>query len=292
MAVTHARDFRILKSLFHFWRHPCRRRFVSAGYEYDAVISNTIHESSAESDVLGSNFQLYDSHIPTSILQKAVLTAGSAIMALYDPTRADMVATLGETTGLFALRRMQKRMTEDPVGQHILEERPQLNSLTLDYDRLRQLPDGTFGREYVRGMDVNGIEPDRDTVKFVDDTELAYVMQRYREVHDFVHTLAGLSISVPHEIAVKWYEMIQTGLPMCALSSIVAPLRLTARERANLRRYYIPWAVYCGFQSKFFMNVYFEKHFNEPIDDLRQRMNFIPAPKLQGRQKLQRKPND
>lgn len=31
-------------------------------------------------------------------------------------------------------------------------------------------------------------------VKFVDDTELAYVMQRYREVHDFVHTLAGLSI--------------------------------------------------------------------------------------------------
>lgn len=31
-------------------------------------------------------------------------------------------------------------------------------------------------------------------MKFVDDTELAYVMQRYREVHDFVHTLAGLSI--------------------------------------------------------------------------------------------------
>lgn len=62
--------------------------FSKKGYEYDAVINNTIHESSAESDVLGSNFQLYDSHIPTSILQKAVLTAGSAIMALYDPTRA------------------------------------------------------------------------------------------------------------------------------------------------------------------------------------------------------------
>lgn len=27
--------------------------------------------------------------------------------------------------------------------------------MTLDYERLRQLPDGTFGREYVRGMDVN-----------------------------------------------------------------------------------------------------------------------------------------
>ena len=37
----------------------------------------------------------------------------------------------------------------------LFRERPQLNSLTLDYERLRQLPDGTFGREYVRGMDVN-----------------------------------------------------------------------------------------------------------------------------------------
>lgn len=38
-----------------------------------------------------------------------------------------------------------------------------------------------------------------------------------------------LVISVPHEIAVKWYEMIQTGLPMCVLSSFVAPVRLTSR---------------------------------------------------------------
>jgi len=126
------------------------------------------------------------------------------------------------------------------------------------------------------------LTPDgRDEVKFVDDKDLAYVMQRYREVHDFVHTLAGLSISVPHEIAVKWYEMVQTGLPMCALSSFVAPIRLTSRERANLRKYYIPWAVYCGYQSKFFMNVYFEKHFEKPINDLRQRLNFVPAPKIQ-----------
>ena len=56
---------------------------------------------------------------------------------------------------------------------------------------------------------------------------------------------------------------------------------VVCRERANLRRYYIPWAVYCGYQSSFFMNVYFEKHFEEPIEDLRQRMNFVPAPNVQ-----------
>ena len=34
-------------------------------------------------------------------------------------------------------------------------ERPRLNSSTVDFNKLRQLPDGFFGREYVRGMDIN-----------------------------------------------------------------------------------------------------------------------------------------
>ena len=32
----------------------------------------------------------------------------------------------------------------------------------------------------------------RRDVMFVDDVELAYVMQRYREVHDLMHTLLGM----------------------------------------------------------------------------------------------------
>ena len=33
-------------------------------------------------------YQLYESHVPTSRMQKVLLTTGSALMALYDPTRA------------------------------------------------------------------------------------------------------------------------------------------------------------------------------------------------------------
>lgn len=32
----------------------------------------------------------------------------------------------------------------------------------------------------------------RADVKFVDNEELAYVMQRYREVHDLLHTVLGM----------------------------------------------------------------------------------------------------
>ena len=34
-----------------------------------------------------ANFRLYEGHIPTSCLQKTLLAAGSAVTALYDPSR-------------------------------------------------------------------------------------------------------------------------------------------------------------------------------------------------------------
>ena len=42
------------------------------------------------------------------------------------------------------------------------------------------------------GMNQQNVSPDtRLPVRFVDDVDLAYVMQRYRETHDLVHTLLG-----------------------------------------------------------------------------------------------------
>lgn len=50
-------------------------------------------------------------------------------------------------------------------------------------------------------------------------------MTRYRQVHDFWHVLSGMPPTLLGEIAVKWLEFVQTGLPMNALSSFVGPLK-------------------------------------------------------------------
>ncbi len=44
--------------------------------------------------------------------------------SLRRPARADLVATVGETTGVFVLERLRQRMQSDPVGAEILRERP------------------------------------------------------------------------------------------------------------------------------------------------------------------------
>lgn len=52
----------------------------------------------------------------------------------------------------------------------------------------------------------------RAHVKFVDNEELSYVMQRYREVHDLLHTLLGMPTNMlgeqgPHVVflaSLRW----------------------------------------------------------------------------------------
>ena len=63
-------------------------------------------------------------------------------------------------------------------------------------------------------------------VQFVDDPDLMYVMLRYRQVHDLLHTVLGMPTNMLGEIVVKWVEALQTGLPMCALGALGGPIRL------------------------------------------------------------------
>jgi ubiquinone biosynthesis protein COQ4 len=72
----------------------------------------------------------------------------------------DMVAALGETTGGVFLTRIRDQMLLDPEGRRILKERPKITSETMQLDTLRQLPDGSFGREYVRFLDDQQVSPD------------------------------------------------------------------------------------------------------------------------------------
>ncbi|XP_077986950.1 ubiquinone biosynthesis protein COQ4 homolog, mitochondrial-like [Glandiceps talaboti] len=221
-------------------------------------------------------------HIPTSLLQKSVLAIGSTAMAFYNQYRHDMVAVSGETTGYFVIPRIKQRMMADPVGRQILAEKPRINSRTMNLDYMRSLPEGTFGRDYIDFMDKCRISPDtRMPVKFIDNIDDAYVIQRYREVHDFCHSLLGMPTNFKGEVVVKWYEWVQTGLPMCGFAATLAPIKLPMNERIDLTRDYISWVVKTALTTKFYMNVYFEKHFEQPLDEFRQELGIGTPPVLE-----------
>lgn len=222
--------------------------------------------------------------IPISPLQRIGLTVGSAITAFVDPARGDMIAMLGELTGDAALARMRDRMQQDPDGAWLLQHRPRIRQTHLDVEALRKLPTGSFGHAYAQYLDRYGFSPEeRSEVRLIRDPQLAYVMTRYREIHDFWHVLAGMPPSVLGETVVKWLEMVQTGLPMTALSSFVAPVRLSREERRLLFSVYVPWASATGKASRYLMAVRYEELLALPLEEVRRLLRFQPAPPLQVR---------
>ncbi|KAF8797291.1 Ubiquinone biosynthesis protein COQ4 like protein [Argiope bruennichi] len=185
-----------------------------------------------------------------------------------------MVAVLGETTGNIAARQIREKMLQDSEGSLILREKPRINSDTLDYQFLESLPNGTLGHAYISFLKDNNVTPDtRRPVHYVDDPELAYVIQRYREVHDLNHTLLEMPTNMLGEVAVKWIEAMQTGLPMCVAGALLGPVRFRKKQREKYLKYYLPWSVNCGSHAKFLMNVYFEKRWQQSIRDLRYELN-------------------
>nr|XP_009933492.1 PREDICTED: ubiquinone biosynthesis protein COQ4 homolog, mitochondrial [Opisthocomus hoazin] len=207
-------------------------------------------------------------HLPTTdgwVLRKPL--SGHSLVSL-----PDMVAVLGETTGCFALPNLRDKMKHHPEGYRILQERPRIRLSTLDMARLRGLPDGTLGREYVRFLEDNKVSPDtRMPPKFVDDEELAYVIQRYREVHDLMHTLLGMPTNMlaPNLLCQAGGAVPRPGCPC-----------LGTRKLRVLATDLVPWAIRSGRNASCILNVYYEQRWEQPVESLREEIGIFPPPAI------------
>uniref|UniRef100_M4BEW1 Ubiquinone biosynthesis protein COQ4 homolog, mitochondrial n=1 Tax=Hyaloperonospora arabidopsidis (strain Emoy2) TaxID=559515 RepID=M4BEW1_HYAAE len=252
------------------------------------AVSTSLHLSTAPDHAQGppvagepqSRLQ-YDAHIPTTPLQKLVLAVTSAVTVFANPKRGDMLAILGDVTGRDALRRIHAHMCADPIGSRILADKPVIRNHKIDRESLRALPSNTFGHQYALFMARHSFDADdRSLVRYVDDPELAYVMQRHRESHDFWHTLFGVPPTVLGEIALKYVEMAHAKLPVSALSAFVGPLRLSSDDRWLLLNVYVPWACRAAKKVHSLHCIMYEEEFETPIEELRQRLNIEVAPSL------------
>ncbi|CCE80089.1 Piso0_003187 [Millerozyma farinosa CBS 7064] len=229
----------------------------------------------------------YVGHVPLSNFEKTLMFLGSSIGSYFHPERNEFIVALGESTAIEPiLRQVRKQMLLDPVGRQILKERPRITSTSLDLDYLRSLPDNTIGKTYIKWLDREGVSPDtRVPVRYIDDEELAYVFQRYRECHDFYHSITGLPIIIEGEIAVKVLEFMNIGMPMPGLGALFAPLRLKPSQKKRLYEIYYPWAIRSGLNSRPLINVYWEKILEHDIDQFRDEMGIETPPDLRNMRK-------
>ena len=204
----------------------------------------------------------------------------------------DLVASLGEVTAGPFIRYLRDAMLLDETGRRILRDRPRITSHTMPVEELRKFPENTVGRVYAQWLEDYKMSPDgRDVVRYIDNEECAYVMQRYRECHDIYHAILGIPAFVEGEIALKAFEFANTSLPMPALS-LFAVVRRKPEERSRFFNIYLPWAVKNGLKSKPIINVYWEKEVRTDVDDLLRRLQVERPPDLRSirrRERLRKK---
>ncbi|KAI0967765.1 Coq4-domain-containing protein [Xylaria arbuscula] len=293
-----------MKALQPCVRSVCRSHIIPPRSSLPATLLPTIIPSSSTTNsaspstaasqtrpfsVLNRPPPNYLGHVPLTHLERAALAIGSGVLSFLDPRRGDLIAALGEATATpYFANRLRRAMLASPTGRRILRDRPRITSTSLDLPRLRALPASTVGATYVAWLDREGVTPDtRAGVRYVDDEECAYVIQRYRESHDFYHALTGLPVVREGEVALKAFEFANTLLPMTGLS-VFAVATLKPAERARFWSIYGPWAVRNGLRSEEVINVYWEEELETDVKDLRARLNIEAPPDLRNIRKRER----
>ena len=199
-------------------------------------------------------------------------------------------------------------MENHHVGRRILTERPLVDEtvaerafrlLHAERSRARNnVPSNnngcfekgvTFGAAYATFLETHDYHPnERSPVRFLSDPNLSYVMTRYRQCHDYWHVLTNLPPTVLGELALKWLELLQTGLPLAALSATGGAIGVTSghlseKEKEVLWSVYFPWAIRVGSEMKesTLMCVYYEEELETELSVLRERMGVEVAPSVE-----------
>lgn len=103
-------------------------------------------------------------------------------------------------------------------------------------------------------------------------------MQRYRECHDFYHCICNLPVNVESELALKYFEFANLGLPVAAISAAFGPLRLTAAKRNRLFSEYVPWAFRCGGSARSLITVYWENRWDQDVEAMKKEFGIWDPP--------------
>jgi ubiquinone biosynthesis protein COQ4 len=110
-----------------------------------------------------------------------------------------MIAALGEATAQpYFISKLRDCMLSHPTGRRILRDRPRITSTTMSMQMLRSLSENSVGRTYAAWLDREGVSPDtRDAVRYIDDEECAYVMQRVSIPHPTIMVVIGDALRRP-----------------------------------------------------------------------------------------------
>jgi ubiquinone biosynthesis protein COQ4 len=183
---------------------------------------------------------------------------------------------------------MVNRMKAHPLGRKLLEERHDILALVSDRDHLRTLPEGSLGREYCRFAEDNQLFPEclAEQVRnarvasggFVPEStpEVAYLHDRYRDLHDLWHVLTGYGTDMAGEFSIIAFQTRQVGYRSMALMAFMNVLRNSLRGRPDLLKMWF-LGRRRGARAQYLLAEDWERLLPMPLEVVRRELNIEEA---------------
>lgn len=211
----------------------------------------------------------------SQLLKDGFIVGRAVVRVMGDSNLTHEIHKVEEITGRPAYRRLLR----NPDTRRILEERPELSSNHLDFDRMRKLPPTTLGGAYVRHLDGNGITADYQAVKtrYVDDQDMSYLMRRFRQTHDVWHALLALGITPHEEVIIHAFSWGQLRLPVSAMVVAFGSLKhIVLEKRWGALRHSLLESYRAGVDAQQLLPVVWEDHWTDSLDEVRARYGVHP----------------
>jgi ubiquinone biosynthesis protein COQ4 len=215
---------------------------------------------------------------------------GLALRALVglakDTSRTDHVFTIISALSGNSFERTYQAFKRTEHGKRLLRERPSLIALLSDRARLRAMPEGSLGRQYLIFMKdgqltADGlieaqearIDPNADLVL---DDKRQFVGDRIRDMHDLWHVLTDYGSDDTGEIANLWFSVGQFQNRGMAFIAFFGALD----GGIDLR---LGWPAYCyraykrGRDAARLVSSPIEEMLELPIEEARRRLGIAPS---------------
>lgn len=153
--------------------------------------------------------------------------ARSFVAIVRDPRNLDDVLEMAD-------RIADRELSDDLVPEPIRDAAANLGTPAPlpPIAELRELPDGTLGREYARFMDDNGLVPEALDWPS-DDTELARFRAHMRTSHDLWHVATGWPPDLLGELGLQAFYLAQLRVPFPAFVLAAGLMHTVLKQRQH-----------------------------------------------------------
>ncbi len=215
-----------------------------------------------------------------------LVTAFRAMRTLLDdPDDTAQVFRIIRALSGNSFERLFQRVLADPTGAVVLGRKSDILPVLQDRARLRELSDGTLGREYARFLDKEGIsaeglvdasEDQYDDAVYRDERARVLGM-RLRDTHDLWHVVTGYQRDLFGEHALLSFTYAQTRNHGIGFIVVMAALRRWREGHTDV----IPlaWQAYRrGRRAASFVAADWEALLELPLAEVRRRLKIDEAP--------------